>query len=385
MASDGIAVRRNERSAAGGWVIDLRITLPNLAKVRERVTIKAANKTEAKVWAAKRKEQILSQGGLVAPVTKEIPTLATFWPRFIEGHAKANQQKPSQIATLERIWKKHLSSLGPLSVESVDDEQVARLKGRLSHLKPKSVNNVLTVLNRCLRCAVEWRVVDRMPCRIRLLKAAKPLVEFYEEHDLERLVEAASKTDPRTHVAVLLGGDAGLRLGEVIALEWPNLDFIREQIKVQRSEVDGQVTLPKGGKPRIVPMTGRLKAALVAHRHLKGPRVLYDEGTGHLTKWPLKWLLDTAEKRAGLRQGGRFHILRHTFCSRLAARNVPTLTIQKLAGHESLETTQRYMHLSTAAPVAGIRALETPGPVSACVAHPMAQSGVPETNINKNS
>jgi site-specific recombinase XerD len=64
------------------------------------------------------------------------------------------------------------------------------------------------------------------------------------------------------------------------------------------------------------------------------------------------------ERRAGLRRGGRVHILRHTFCSRLAARNVPMLTIKELAGHQSLETTQRYMHLSQAAPREGIRALE---------------------------
>ncbi len=50
--------------------------------------------------------------------------------------------------------------------------------------------------------------------------------------------------------------------------------------------------------------------------------------------------------------------MRHTFCSRLAARNVPMLTIKELAGHESVETTMRYMHLSSAAPREGIRTLE---------------------------
>jgi integrase len=47
-----------------------------------------------------------------------------------------------------------------------------------------------------------------------------------------------------------------------------------------------------------------------------------------------------------------------TFCSRLAAANVPMLTIKELAGHVSLETTMRYMHLSPAAPREGIKALE---------------------------
>jgi integrase len=66
-------------------------------------------------------------------------------------------------------------------------------------------------------------------------------------------------------------------------------------------------------------MTRRLKAALQVHRHLRGDRVLYQDDGAAAEKWWLKWALDVAERRAGLRRGGRVHILRHTFCSRLAA------------------------------------------------------------------
>lgn len=112
----------------------------------------------------------------------------------------------------------------------------------------------------------------------------------------------------------------------ILALEWSDLDFARGQIKVQRALYEPKsgkpiVTLPKGGRPRIVPMTARLKRALADHRLL-------------------------------------LHILRHTFCSRLAARNVPMLSIRELAGHQSLETTQRYMHLSSAAPREAIALLD---------------------------
>jgi integrase len=124
---------------------------------------------------------------------------------------------------------------------------------------------------------------------------------------------------------------------------------------VQRAVFDGHVTVPKGGRFRVVPLTARLRVALGSHRHLRGPRVLCTEAGESLSKWPLKWMIDTAERRAGLRKGGRVHVLRHTFCSRLAAANVPMLTIKELAGHTSLETTQRCMHLSAAAPREGSR------------------------------
>ena len=55
---------------------------------------------------------------------------------------------------------------------------------------------------------------------------------------------------------------------------------------------------------------------------------------------------------------GRLHILRHTFCSRLAMRGATAKAIQELAGHVSLFTTQRYMHLSPAAKDTAVQALD---------------------------
>jgi len=340
-----------------GWQVDIAVRFPDGTRHRERVKPPATTYTAALRWGEQRQAALLAQGG---PKTQgPAPTLAAFWPRFMEGYAKANQEKPSSIETRERIWKKHLEpALGGLSLDRIGDEQVQQLKGRLSEKNPKTVNNVLTNLNKLLRVAVEWRVMQAMPCRIRLLKTARPMVEFYELEELERLVEAAGKVDARALIAVLLGADAGLRLGEILGLEWPDVDLGRGLLKVQRAVYGAHVTVPKGGKPRVVPMTSRLQEALAAHRHLRGDRVLYQEDGTPAEKWWLKWMVDVVERRAGLRRGGRLHILRHTFCSRLAARNVPMLTIQALAGHQSLETTQRYMHLSQAAPQEGIRALE---------------------------
>ena len=54
------------------------------------------------------------------------------------------------------------------------------------------------------------------------------------------------------------------------------------------------------------------------------------------------------------------HILRHTFCSRLAMRGATGKSIQELAGHRHVSTTQRYMHLSPAARESAIRLLDAP-------------------------
>lgn len=66
----------------------------------------------------------------------------------------------------------------------------------------------------------------------RAAASARRVVSFYEDAEYPRLVRAAEAIGPRAHVAVLLGGDAGLRLGEILGLEWTDLDLPRGLIKV---------------------------------------------------------------------------------------------------------------------------------------------------------
>ncbi len=106
-------------------------------------------------------------------------------------------------------------------------------------------------------------------------------------------------------------------------------------------------------------MTKRLKAAPVANRHLRGSRVLWRDDERETVTGVLlaKWMR-RAQRRAGLKVTGGMHILRHTFCSRLAMAGAPALAIRELAGHTSLTTTMRYMHLSPAAKSAAIEMLD---------------------------
>jgi integrase len=192
----------------------------------------------------------------------------------MDGYARANRQKPSGIAAKETILKVHLVPLlGSKKLGAISNESVQPLKHTLRQRSAKTVNNVLTVLNVMLKEAVEWDVIERLPCTIRLLPIPTGSVGFYDFDDYERLIDA-TMSDPNASLIVLLGGEAGLRCGEIIALEWPDVDLEKRQLCVQRSEWLGHVTAPKGGRLRYVPMTIRLAAALRGHRHLRSPRVL---------------------------------------------------------------------------------------------------------------
>jgi integrase len=258
-----------------------------------------------------------------------------------------------------------LPALGHKRLDAIKSEDVQRLKRNLEAKSPKTVNNVLAVLSVLLKKAVEWEVIAHMPCTVKLLPVTKGSTRFYDFDEYERRVEAARVHDARTHLIVLLGGDAGLRCGEMIALEWTDVDLVNRQLCIRRSDWNGQVTTPKGGRMRHVPMTKRLTAALSNHRHLRSTCVLCQADAMPFTRQIVQTRAMRAARRAGLQhcasgKGGGVHILRHTFCSHLAMRGAPARAIQELAGHADLTMTQRYMHLSPAALDSAIRLLEQP-------------------------
>src|SRR4029453_3386593 len=95
---------------------------------------------------------------------------------------------------------------------------------------------------------------------------------------------AAKATDRVPYFIVLLGGEAGLRCGEMMALEWSDVDLVKRQFRVERSDWKGHVTATKGGRVRHVPMTIRLVTALREHRHLRAARVLCQGDGSPLTQ-----------------------------------------------------------------------------------------------------
>lgn len=219
----------------GGWEVDIRWRALNGRLLRERRQVSVTSKTAAQRWGEARERELLMRGP--EQPKKEVPTLETFAPRFIEGYARANRQKPSGIAGKESILRIHLVPvLGANKLDAITNEAVQLLKSKLKDRAPKTVNNVLTVLNMLLKTAVNWTVIDTMPCTVRLLPTPQGSAGFHDVDAYERLLAAAKGLDARTYLIALLGGEAGLRCGEIMALEWTDVDLNKRQPCVARSE-----------------------------------------------------------------------------------------------------------------------------------------------------
>lgn len=336
------------------WQYDISFRWPDGAKFRERKNAPVASKSGAQRWAEARERTLLAMGreaheAAAAPPPAPVegpPTLADFWPVVLRDHYQANRKKPSTIDAAESIYRLHLApELGAKAIDRITTADVAALKGMLAALSPKTVNNILTVLSRALRCAVEWGTIAAMPCRVGFFKPTETVMQWYERDDYRRLVEATAKR--AVLVLVLLAGDAGLRRGEIRALKWSDVDMIRGVLHIRRGMWRALEATPKGNRGRTVPMTPALQVALATHRHA-GDRVLYSDTGRELSNRTVRNWLAGAQRRASLEANGGIHILRHTFCSHLAAAGVTANAIKELAGHADLKTTQRYMHLSPA-------------------------------------
>ena len=86
-----------------------------------------------------------------------------------------------------------------------------------------------------------------------LVPNPKKTMGFHDFDQYERLLTIARKRGTDMYLMVLAGGDAGLRLGEIIALEWPDIDLTARRLTVERSDWLGHVTVPKGGRSRQLP------------------------------------------------------------------------------------------------------------------------------------
>lgn len=357
-------VKRRDRKTGAVrqfWQVDVVFEYPDGRVERHRKVSPVQTKRGAESYEQQLRASLLT--GTFgrkeeAEQAAAVPTLAAYVEPYIE-YCEANKYKPSGIDSKRAALRNYLVPVfGSKRLSEFNEGDEVKLKKAMKDLSPSTYNNAASILNSVLLAAKKSRIISQVPYHFTLMKRQKGRPRFYDFDQFSWLVEAAHRLDRRIEIVVLLGGDAGLRRGEIMALEWPAVDLRRGLITVEQSEWKGKVTETKGMEYRVVPMTQRLREALQAHRHLRGERVLYTDSGESVTAKVLQRWMAKAQRRAGLRANGAIHILRHTFCSHLAMRGAPALAIQRLAGHKNLSTTLGYMHLADGEKERAIRLLD---------------------------
>ena len=327
------------------WQADIHVTLPNGEILRERRMAQGSTKVAALRWAKAREAHLLRHGKEERKnEVKMAPTLGEFAEQFRRDYLIANRWRPSTIHNWNSVLVHHLiPALGDYRLDRIGPREIQRLKQR--PLAASTTNLVLAKLRAMLNRASEWGLIEKVP-KVSKVKEAKRTPDYFSFDDYGRLIESTrTGLDELSLAMLLLGGDAGMRCGEILAVRWQHVFFERNRIHVCENLVRGHLGPPKGGRDRWVPMTRQLRAALETMER-RGERILWrDQYAAPFTRELFSRRIGKAMVRAGLTRRGP-HTLRHTFCSHLAMRGVSAVKIQKLAGHANLSTTQVYMHLA---------------------------------------
>ncbi|MFA6417068.1 MAG: site-specific integrase [Patescibacteria group bacterium] len=288
--------------------------------------------------------QKLARGEPIVEEQKAVPTFKEFSDNWLEVYVK-NNNKYSEILNKESLLRAHLNPFfGQKQLDKISNLDIENYKANKiqSGQSNKSVNNHLIVLNKCFNTAQEWGIIQNTP-KVKLLKVQPQKFDFLSSEECQLLLD---NSDGMLKEMILFGLKTGLRFGELIALEWNDIDFKGNLLTVQKSIARGHLGSPKSNKIRYVPLLGDVKELIILRAKKHG--IAFDKDGNHLNPvLCLNWL-HRACNRAGLRKIG-WHTLRHTFASHLAQNGVSIVLIKELLGHADIKTTMRYSHLTAQA------------------------------------
>jgi len=290
----------------------------------------------------------LAKGRVGIKKQPSVPTLEEFKPRVIEEIRKLHEaDHPRTIEFYEQTFKRVLSfrPLAKANLTDIDEELIARFSSsQIGKVKPATVNRALSVIRRAMYLAEEWKLIDRAP-KVRMQKGERRrefvLTGAQRDEFLVGLPEPC-----RTVARFLL--DTGLRVGECCALTWDRV-FLESEA--------GYVFVARGKTERArryIGLTAGARAILERQKTLSRSQyvfVRFGERVGKtlwyvapLSRHTLSEQFTKRKREMGLPWDAVLHSTRHTALTDFGAAGGDAFTIQQIARHASVTTSQRYIH-----------------------------------------
>lgn len=273
-------------------------------------------------------------------------TFEQFAQRWFNEYVMSNGKPSTQYSRKVILFPSLIPFFGKMHISKITVSDVERYKAHLQSKKGlanRTINEHLLVFHHCVSTAYEWLQLNGVPPKITWLKCPPPRTDYLSFDESELLL---SHADGITREIILTGLKTGMRLGELIGLQWSSIDWHNNLIIVQHSwsHYAKKLGSPKSNRVRHVGMTIDLYEMLLKRKRSTG-FVFLDADGEHFNQHRLGRRLATVCKKAGLRHIG-WHTLRHTFASHLMMRGAPMPAVQALMGHSTIDMTMRYTHLS---------------------------------------
>lgn len=336
----GDLVREVQRRGKRHLVIDFRYVDSSGRKQRYRHDASVQNWTAARAEAKRLQEMAIKTGsvGIERPESETLSAFVdgTFAAVFLPTFRKATRVRYEALVEQgirEAFGHKRLDAISTMQLRAYGTELLKR------GIQPRGHLNLVKTI---FRCAVQSGAMAAAP---EVPKLGKPSKKLPDAPTVEEVAAMLHHAKGWIRTAIALAAYAGLRQGEVRALEVRDVDLKEGRLTIRRALSEDDLTTPKSGHERAIPIASELVPILAEAVKGKFPmtRVVvntrgHTPGRAHVLS-----ALKDMQRRHGLRERS-FHSLRHAFCSRLASVGANVEAVRLLAGHSSISVTQRYVH-----------------------------------------
>jgi integrase/recombinase XerC len=264
---------------------------------------------------------------------------------FLESRGRSKNTVTNYRVDLEQ-FREYLLRQGILDVSGIDSQSVRVYLSNIIGfgIAKSSAARKLSAVRGFIRWLSSREILDYgVAAGLKGPKLPSSLPRALSFEETEKLLTEGpenGKHYQRDRLILELLYGSGLRVSELIDLNWENIETDQRMIRV----------FGKGSKERLVPFGPGVKKLLedwklLSKEGTKGPLFLSEKGAERLTVRTVHRLVQRAALRVGI-YGVSPHTLRHCFATHLLERGAPLRVVQELLGHESIAATQRYLSIT---------------------------------------
>ncbi|MBO1306449.1 site-specific integrase [Enterococcus sp. 669A] len=306
------------------------------------------NEVKQKLYPYKIKYQTImeTQGSCSVPLAEWVGVwLAEF----------QSEWKPATYANYHHKLKKYiLPAIGDQALNKLTKAGLEELAAQLlgDPLSPSTIEVVFRILSNCLSQAVRKELLKSNPCeQLKLPRKPQTKIRALTKKEQKNLEDKAKEVPLNKGLPILLALQTGMRIGEIAALQWKDIDFDSNLIHV--SHTYQRVTAPVSmeektlliygevktrSSNRVIPITNELKKVLLKKQKQSNQPFVFSVN-GHPCEPRLLTSYFHKLRKAANIEDVHFHQLRHTFATRCIETRADIASVSALLGHASAKMT----------------------------------------------
>lgn len=326
-------------------------------------TLKATSKREALEEGRKYYNKFLDGEFINADLTFE-----NFIEEWHEKYA-LRHLSPTTLQNHNIMLRKHILPIfGYRKIKEINVRQGIDFIQKLEEkgLAPSSIKRIKNILNSIFNVALKWEIIQKNPIKdVTVPKSRKEDIEIFSEEEIQVLLQVLEKEPPRSKVLIKLALSTGMRKGELLGLQWEDINFEEGIIKVANSlkyinGVGYMLGTTKTKKTRIITIDNSTVHMLKDYRRtkLKEKLIIGDKWKDSdynfifTTMYGTPIFLDSPNRifKKILQRNNlkitKFHALRHTHATFLLLKGINVKVIQERLGHSNINMTlDTYTHV----------------------------------------